>query len=114
MGRQIRITQRPRIERANRRAEEATHPASDGTAHCSNHDAETFIDETDNGRAALVRRYFHHDIADPHLYDLVINLEHTSRDAALDLILGDYLMRFEPAKCGCAFRIEEDRSSQRL
>ncbi len=82
--------------------------------NCSHHDAEKFIEETDNGRAALVRRYFHHDIADPHLYDLVINLEHTSRDAALDLILGDYLMRFEPDKCGCAFHIEEDRGSRRL
>jgi cytidylate kinase len=80
---------------------------------CTQHDAERFIAETDAGRAAFVRRYFHHDVADSHLYDLVINLERTSRDAALDLILGDYLMRFETAKCGCAFHVEGDRESQR-
>lgn len=82
--------------------------------NCNHHEAEKFIDEKDTGRAAFVQRYFHRDIADPHLYDLVINLEYTSRDAALDLILGDYLMRFEPNKCGCAFHTETDRSSQRL
>ena len=66
---------------------------------CSRQDAEKFIDETDKGRADFVRRYFHHDVADPHLYDLIINLERTSREAAVDLILGDYLMRFEPGRC---------------
>ena len=63
---------------------------------CGRHDAEKFIDETDKGRADFVRRYFHRDVADPHLYDLVINLEHTSRDAAVDLILSDYRLRFAP------------------
>jgi cytidylate kinase len=82
--------------------------------NCSQREAERFVDETDRGRAAFVQRYFHHDVADSRLYDLVINLEHTSRDAALDLIVGDYLMRFDPARCGCAFDIEDDRSSQRL
>jgi cytidylate kinase len=82
--------------------------------NCNQHDAERFIDETDRGRAAFVQRYFHHDVADSCLYDLVINLEHTSRDAALDLIIGDYLMRFDPGNCRCAFHIEENRSSQRL
>ncbi len=82
--------------------------------NCSQHDAERFIEETDTGRAAFVRRYFHHDVADSHLYDLVINLEHISRDAALDLIIGDYLMRFAPARCGCAFHVQDDRRSQRL
>jgi cytidylate kinase len=61
---------------------------------CNQHAAETFIDETDAGRAAFVRRYFHREVADSHLYDLVINMEHTSRDAALELIIGDHLMRF--------------------
>ena len=62
----------------------------------SRQNAEKFIDETDKGRADFVRRYFQHDIADPHLYDLVINLEHTSRQAVVDLIVGDYKTRFEP------------------
>ena len=59
---------------------------------CNHRDAEKFIDETDNGRADFVRRYFQHDVADPRLYDLIINLEHTSREAAVDLILGDCMI----------------------
>jgi cytidylate kinase len=82
--------------------------------NCGSDDAERFIDETDKGRADFVHRYFHHDVADPHLYDLVINLEHTSRDVALDLILGDFLMRFETGRFSCAFRLGYDRRSQRL
>jgi cytidylate kinase len=59
--------------------------------------AEKFIDETDKGRADFVWRYFHRDVTDPHLYDLVINLEHTTCDAAADLILSDYKLRFGPS-----------------
>lgn len=54
---------------------------------CSRRDAEKFIKETDKGRADFVQRYFHHDVNDPHLYDLVINLEHLTHAAAADLIL---------------------------
>lgn len=64
---------------------------------CSPGAAEKFIDETDKGRADFVWRYFRHDVADPHLYDLVISLQHTSRDAAADLILNDYKLRFGPS-----------------
>jgi len=52
-------------------------------------EAEKFVDETDVARAQFVQRYFHHDVADPHVYDLVINLEQTPRDAAVDLIVGE-------------------------
>jgi cytidylate kinase len=34
-----------------------------------------------------VKRYFHHDVADPHLYDLVINLTDITPAAAAELIL---------------------------
>jgi cytidylate kinase len=47
--------------------------------HCSRHDAEKFVDESDKGRADFVHRYFHHDVTDPHLYDLVINLHQFPR-----------------------------------
>jgi len=63
---------------------------------CNQREAEKFIDETDKGRADFVWRYFHHHVADPLLYDLVINLEHTSREAAADLIVNSYRHRFEP------------------
>jgi cytidylate kinase len=61
---------------------------------CNGHDAETFIDETDEGRADFVRRYFHRNVADPHFYDLVINLENISRPAAAGLIADEFKLRF--------------------
>jgi cytidylate kinase len=64
---------------------------------CTQQEADKFIDESDNGRAEFVRRYFHRDVADPQLYDLVINLERTSRDAAAELILSDYKLCFGPS-----------------
>jgi cytidylate kinase len=56
---------------------------------CSRHDAEKFVDETDIGRADFVQRYFHHDVADSHLYDLVINLERLPREVAVELIANE-------------------------
>jgi cytidylate kinase len=62
---------------------------------CSRQEAEKFVDHTDNDRAEFVRRYFLHDVADPHLYDLVINLQHVSRDAAVDIIVRECKRRQE-------------------
>ena len=45
------------------------------------------IEETDSGRREFVERYFHHDIDDPHLYDLVINVEHLGTAGAVDHII---------------------------
>jgi Cytidylate kinase-like family len=55
--------------------------------NCSAREAERFMDETDYARAQFVRRYFHRDVADPHLYDLVLNLAHLSREEVVDLIV---------------------------
>jgi cytidylate kinase len=52
-------------------------------------DAEHFIDETDKGRADFVQRYFHRDVVDAHLYDLVLNLEHMPREVAVELIVNE-------------------------
>lgn len=38
-------------------------------------EARRFIRNTDAGRRDFIRRHFHHDIDDPHLYELVINVE---------------------------------------
>jgi cytidylate kinase len=38
-------------------------------------DARRYLAQVDQGRREFVLRYFHHDIDDPHLYDLVINAE---------------------------------------
>lgn len=59
------------------------------------HKAEKFIGERDKGRADFVRRYFHRDVADPHLYDLVINLQHTTREAAAEMIVSNCTTRFD-------------------
>lgn len=56
---------------------------------CSEREARQFAEETDNARAQFIQRYFRHDVADPHLYDLVINLEHLTRNDAVDLIVSE-------------------------
>jgi cytidylate kinase len=60
----------------------------------SEHDAQRHVDEVDAGREAFVKRYFHRDLGDPRLYDLVINLEHMTRDAAAELIYHSWRLRF--------------------
>jgi cytidylate kinase len=64
---------------------------------CSLHDAEKFVDHTDHERAEFVRRYFLHDVADPHLYDLVINLQHVPRAAAVEMIVRECQRRQQVA-----------------
>ena len=62
---------------------------------CSLSEAERFIDETDKGRNDFVWRYFHRNSADPHLYDVVLNLEYTPRDAVADSIVSHCKTRFD-------------------
>jgi cytidylate kinase len=62
---------------------------------CSLQEAEKFVDHTDKDRAEFVRRYFLHDVADAHLYDLVINLQQVSREAAVDMIVRECKRREE-------------------
>jgi hypothetical protein len=38
-------------------------------------DARRYMRDADKGRHEFVQRFFHHDITDPHLYDMVINTE---------------------------------------
>ena len=49
-------------------------------------EAERLIEERDRGRSEFVERYFHHDIDDPHLYDLTINVERVGLDRAVEVI----------------------------
>jgi cytidylate kinase len=78
----------PRKERVQRVQEQR---------QCTRHEAERFVDHTDNDRSEFVRRYFLHDVADPRLYDLVINLQHVSREAAIDIIAGECQRRAHAA-----------------
>jgi cytidylate kinase len=49
--------------------------------------AKRLLDETDRGRREFAMRFFHQDIADPHIYDLVINTERIGFEQAADLII---------------------------
>lgn len=53
---------------------------------CSERKARTFIETTENDRQQFIQRYFHHDVSDPHLYDLVVNLGNISLSDAVELI----------------------------
>jgi len=44
----------------------------------------------DRGRREFVRRFFNRNIDDPHLYDLVINVDRFGPDAAADQVVGAY------------------------
>ncbi len=49
--------------------------------------ARQFIAAVDRGRKELVARFFHRDVADPHLYDLVINVDLLGPDVAAEQIV---------------------------
>jgi len=53
---------------------------------CGEREAKSFIETTDHERAQFVQRYFHRDVADPDLYDLIVNLAHIPREDAVDVI----------------------------
>jgi cytidylate kinase len=50
-------------------------------------DARQFVHEADEGRCEFVKRFFHHDINDPLLYDLVINIQHLGAAKAAEGIV---------------------------
>ncbi|MBN2021286.1 MAG: cytidylate kinase-like family protein [Pirellulales bacterium] len=49
--------------------------------------ARRMIRDVDEGRRAFIERYFHHDVADPHLYDVVINVEHRGPQQTAEAII---------------------------
>ncbi len=55
--------------------------------HLDQPGARRLIDECDLGRHEFVERYFHHNTDDPHLYDLVINVEQLDPASTADQIL---------------------------
>jgi cytidylate kinase len=52
------------------------------------------IREADHGRAFFVRRHFHAEVADPALYDLVVNVGRLDFRTAADLIAHAFRVRF--------------------
>ena len=49
-------------------------------------EAREYVVKTDADRQEFVRQYFHHDVSDPHLFDLVINVEKIGQERAAHLI----------------------------
>jgi cytidylate kinase len=54
--------------------------------HLSFEEAREYVKKTDAGRQECARQYFNHDIADPHLFDLVVNVEKLGPECAAHLI----------------------------
>jgi hypothetical protein len=61
---------------------------------CKKREAQKLLEEIDAGRADFIKRYFHRNIADPHLYDLTLNLAQASYDAAAEMIINSCSLRF--------------------
>ena len=54
---------------------------------CLSYDeARDYVEKTDAGRQEYVRQHFHRDIADPHLYDLMVNVERIGPQRTAQLI----------------------------
>jgi cytidylate kinase len=49
--------------------------------------ARRWVHDMDKGRREFVLRFFHHDVADPHHYDLVINVERCGPEDAVQRIV---------------------------
>ena len=56
--------------------------------------ATKYIKEADEGRREFVRNYFHHDVADQHIFDLVVNLDQFKLDDAVEMIVDRCQKRF--------------------
>jgi cytidylate kinase len=54
--------------------------------HLNFEEARDYVVKTDAGRHDCARQYFHHDIADPHLFDLVVNVEKLGPERTAHLI----------------------------
>jgi cytidylate kinase len=53
----------------------------------STNDARAYVKESDRQRTAFLEGYFHHDVSDPHIHDLVVNVERLGIESALTLIV---------------------------
>lgn len=49
--------------------------------------ARALIEQSDRDRQAFIETFFHHNVADPHDHDLVVNIKQLSQDDAVNLIV---------------------------
>lgn len=57
---------------------------------CNESQARHFMTELERDRQEFVKRYFHRDILDPHLFDLVVQVDRLGTEGAADLIVDAY------------------------
>jgi cytidylate kinase len=50
--------------------------------------ARDFVERADRQRNAFIKTYFHQNVTDPHVHDLVVNVENLVQNDAVDLIVG--------------------------
>jgi cytidylate kinase len=62
-------------------------------------DAKRLMTEIDTGRREFVERFYRRDITDPHHYDMVINVERSGREGAIQEILAAYEHQNSVALC---------------
>jgi cytidylate kinase len=60
-------------------------------------EAEQYVVKTENNRKAFVQKYFNADVADPKHYDIIINTEGMSLEAATQAIIAAFKKRIECA-----------------
>jgi hypothetical protein len=56
--------------------------------------AAAYVDQQDKARRLFIARYFHQDITDPYLYDLVLNTDQMGAEEAAELLVDAYRRRF--------------------
>ena len=49
--------------------------------------ARAIIEQSDRDRKAFIETFFHHNVADPHVHDLVVNIKQLSQSDAVNLIV---------------------------
>jgi cytidylate kinase len=65
--------------------------------------ARTWVENADRERYDFVRRYFRRDVADPHLYDVIINVDRIGPEAAVQTIIATLGCE---GRCGDHLRID--------
>lgn len=63
-------------------------------------ETQRYLGQTDRTRREFIREHFQRDVTDPHLYDLVLNLEYLDMAEAVDLIVSQCERRFGSVRCG--------------
>jgi len=67
--------------------------------------ARKLIELSDSNRRDFIEKYFHHNVADPHFHDLIVNMEQFSHEVAVDLIV-DAVHSWLDRSCDQPARIE--------